>query len=598
MALFDTSVEISIGSYIVFRLEEQGVKSMFGVPGSFLANFLDIVEQSNITWVGECNELNAAYAADGYARFRGGLSVLATTVGVGELSAINGVAGSFAEELPVLHIVGQQKTKDQEAGVNVIHTLGDGKYDEFAKSALPYTCSQLLLSNADIALGNADEKIDKVIIDCISKSRPAYLAIPWDLVDVKIVTTRLNDKLSVEEIPIDTDAEQAAIEHIYRRFVDAFSGKVEDNVVVIADVSVRRHHCTTEAADFLSVTKLPVYGTPLGKTVVDETSERYGGIYVGDLSSPDVKEKVKAAKLVLFLGPLDTDFNTGNFTSNIEQKRSIKLHFDHTEVGFATYSRTGMKTLLPKLAQRLQEFVKKASQLEVPLFRNKAVVDTKDKLITHDWLWWRVGGWFREKDMIVTEAGSVSYGVLDLAMPKDSGLLAQKLWASIGWSMGATHGATLARREIDGASAPQTILFIGDGSLQMTVQELSSMIRSEIKPIIFVINNGGYTIERLQHSIDAEYHNIVTWDYGKLLKVLSKVNVASLTQTYRVTKETELGELLDTGKLRDNGCLQLVEIIVGRDDAPPALRRALHIDKLGNNNESMKRAPLQRLIGW
>jgi pyruvate decarboxylase len=139
--------------------------------------------------------------------------------------------------------------------------------------------------------------------------------------------------------------------------------------------------------------------------------------------------------------------------------------------------------------------------------------------------------------------GSVSYGVIDLAMPKDSGLLAQKLWASIGWSMGlltillviaclfretlfsnigATHGASLARREIEGASAPPIILFIGDGSLyasslsevhnkmlnttvhsQMTVQELSSMIRSGIKLIIFVINNGGYTIERLQHSKDA-----------------------------------------------------------------------------------------------
>jgi len=66
-----------------------------------------------------------------------------------------------------------------------------------------------------------------------------------------------------------------------------------------------------------------------------------------------------------------------------------------------------MKTLLPKLAQRLQGFKDKASQLKVPKFENKTVVDTKDKLITHDWLWWRVGGWFKEKDMIVTEAGTL-----------------------------------------------------------------------------------------------------------------------------------------------------------------------------------------------
>lgn len=82
----------------------------------------------------------------------------------------------------------------------------------------------------------------------------------------------------MEEIPIDADAEQAAIDHIYRRFEAAFSGDVKDNVVVIADVSVRRHDCTTEATDFLSATNLPVYGTPLGKTVVNETSERYGGV--------------------------------------------------------------------------------------------------------------------------------------------------------------------------------------------------------------------------------------------------------------------------------------------------------------------------------
>jgi len=81
----------------------------------------------------------------------------------------------------------------------------------------------------------------------------------------------------------------------------------------------------------------------------------------------------------------------------------------------------------------------------------------------------------------------------------------------------------------------------------------------------------------------------VTWDYGDLLKVLTSVKVASPTQTYRVTKETELGELLDSGNLRNKGCLQLVEIVVGRDDAPPALRRALHIDDSSNKSNRTSR---------
>jgi len=314
------------------------------------------------------------------------------------------------------------------------------------------------------------------------------------------------------------------------------------------------------------------------------------------LSSEEVKKRVETAKLVLFLGPLDTDFNTGNFSYRIKEDRSIKLHFDHTEVGFATYAKTGMKAILPKLTDRLKEFYWKATQLKVPPFRNKIVTDS-NRLITHEWLWWRFGGWFKEKDLIVTEAGSVSYGVIDLALPKDSSLLAQKLWASIGWSTGATHGAYLARQELEGAAATQTILFIGDGSLQMTVQELSSMIRSKIKPIIFVINNGGYTIERLQHNIDGEYHNIVTWDYGDLLKVLSS-HQSEPTQTYRVTKEVELGKLLDTVKIRDKGILQLVEIVVGRDDAPPALKRALHIQNTPKTISEGNQRSQFGIIGW
>lgn len=81
-----------------------------------------------------------------------------------------------------------------------------------------------------------------------------------------------------------------------------------------------------------------------------------------------------------------------------------QLHFDHTEVGFATYGRTGMKELLPKLGARLKDFKEKASQLTVPKFELKKVTDS-DKLITHDWLWWRLGAWFKENDLIITEAG-------------------------------------------------------------------------------------------------------------------------------------------------------------------------------------------------
>jgi len=104
------------------------------------------------------------------------------------------------------------------------------------------------------------------------------LALPSDLVNAEIPAECLKDKLCEKEIEINADAEKAAIDHIYRRFEEAFSGELEENVVVVADAGINRHHCKIQAAEFLSATKLPVYGTPMGKTVVDETSERFGGV--------------------------------------------------------------------------------------------------------------------------------------------------------------------------------------------------------------------------------------------------------------------------------------------------------------------------------
>jgi indolepyruvate decarboxylase len=87
--------------HVLSRLSDIGITDVFGVPGDYAFTINDaICNDREIRWVGCCNELNAAYAADGYARIKG-VAALCTTYGVGELSAINGVAGAYAEHLPV-----------------------------------------------------------------------------------------------------------------------------------------------------------------------------------------------------------------------------------------------------------------------------------------------------------------------------------------------------------------------------------------------------------------------------------------------------------------------------------------------------------------
>jgi indolepyruvate decarboxylase len=96
----------SVADYIVERLAAEGISHCFGVAGDYLFPICDAVDSSTkVKWVGCANELNASYAADGYARTRGA-AMLATTYGVGELSAMNGVMGAKAERSLIFHVVG------------------------------------------------------------------------------------------------------------------------------------------------------------------------------------------------------------------------------------------------------------------------------------------------------------------------------------------------------------------------------------------------------------------------------------------------------------------------------------------------------------
>ena len=124
------SKQPTVADYIVQRLAREGITDCFGVAGDFAFKLDDAVVRSEaIRWIGCSNELDAAYAADGYARVRG-CSMLSTTYAVGELSALNGVMGAKAERSCVFHLVGMPTMRNQRVGKIIHHTLGDGDVPE------------------------------------------------------------------------------------------------------------------------------------------------------------------------------------------------------------------------------------------------------------------------------------------------------------------------------------------------------------------------------------------------------------------------------------------------------------------------------------
>jgi Pyruvate decarboxylase and related thiamine pyrophosphate-requiring enzymes len=162
----------TVAHYALTRLSQLGIDRIFGVPGDYAFAIDDAAEKvPGLSWVASTNELNAAYAADGYARIRGA-AMLSTTYGVGELSAINGVMGSKAHRLPVFHLVGMPSERIQRQGLVTHHNLGDTVYDRFQALSAAATCVSAVLTP-----DNCVEELERVIREALRQSMPAYLVI-------------------------------------------------------------------------------------------------------------------------------------------------------------------------------------------------------------------------------------------------------------------------------------------------------------------------------------------------------------------------------------------------------------------------------------
>ncbi len=165
----------TIADYLLARLKEVGVDHLFGVVGDFSLGLFQRVYQSPVKMICTCNELNAAYAADGYARVHGMGGVVSTYV-VGELSAINGIAGAFAENIPVIKITGCPARSHYRNRTPLHHTLGD--YE------IPLRIYKEITAVAEVLLdyARAPDTIDYAIQACLSERKPVYLGVPADIV--------------------------------------------------------------------------------------------------------------------------------------------------------------------------------------------------------------------------------------------------------------------------------------------------------------------------------------------------------------------------------------------------------------------------------
>ena len=531
-----------IGQYLMDCISAVGVDKVFGVPGDFNLTFLDdIISRDDMDWVGNTNELNASYAADGYARLKG-ISAMVTTFGVGELSAVNGIAGAYAERVPVIQITGAPTRAVEKAGKYVHHSLGEGNFDDYRKMYEPITTTQAYLTPE-----NAQSEIPRVIEAALTEKRPVHIHLPIDVASVEIEVDQ------PFEVPQHQGMDVA-------KYVNMIKEKLQsaDKPVIITGHEINSFDLHEKLEQFVNQTQIPVAQLSLGKGSFNEENPYYMGIYDGSLAEEDIRNYVDQSDAILNIGAKLTDSATAGYSYQFDIDDVVMINHRHFKMNETKDMEVSLIDLLDGL-----NTINYVNGATFPQFQRpkEKQYDLNGEPLSQATYFKMMQDFIKQDDVILAEQGTSFFGAYDLALYSNNKFIGQPLWGSIGYTLPATLGTQMANTQ------RRNLLLIGDGSLQLTVQEMSSMIRAQIKPIIFVINNDGYTVERKIHGENASYNDIKMWDYKLLPTVFGgkdEVIVHDVT-----TSETLQNTFLEIEAQPD--MMHLVEVKMAVHDAPHKL---------------------------
>ncbi|XP_065024364.1 pyruvate decarboxylase 1-like isoform X2 [Musa acuminata AAA Group] len=510
----------TLGRHLARRLVQVGVRDVFAVPGDFNLTLLDhLIAEPQLNLVGCCNELNAGYAADGYAR-ASGVGACVVTFTVGGLSVINAIAGSYSENLPIICIVGGPNSNDYGTNRILHHTIGLPDFSQELRCFQTVTCHQAVVNHMD----DAHEMIDTAISTALKESKPVYISISCNLPGIPhptfvnepipyFLTPKVSNQLGLE----------AAVEATAR-----FLNKAVKPVLVAGPKLrvAKAHQAFMELADACGY---PIAIMPSAKGMVPEHHPHFIGTYWGAVST----------NYCVFAQPNRVAIGNGPSFGWV----------------FMADFLTALSRKLKKNTTALENYHRIYVPPSRPLKREN------DEPLRVNILFKHIQDMLSGETTVIAETGDSWFNCQKLRLPENCGYEFQMQYGSIGWSVGATLGYAQAAKE------RRVIACIGDGSFQVTAQDVSTMIRHGQRSIIFLINNGGYTIEVEIH--DGPYNVIKNWNYTGFVDAINNGEGKCWTCKVRTEEELEEAVAKATGEMKDSLCF--LEVIVHKDDTSKEL---------------------------
>ncbi len=533
----------TVADYLLDRLAGCGIGHLFGVPGDYNLQFLDhVIDHPTLRWVGCANELNAAYAADGYARMSGAGALL-TTFGVGELSAINGIAGSYAEYVPVLHIVGAPCSAAQQRGELMHHTLGDGDFRHFYRMSQAISAASAILDEQ-----NACFEIDRVLGEMLAARRPGYIMLPADVAKKTAIPP-------TEALTLPAHETQSGVETAFRYHARQCLMNSR-RIALLADFLAGRFGLRPLLQRWMAETPIAHATLLMGKGLFDEQHPNFVGTYSAGASSKEVRQAIEDADRVICVGTRFVDTLTAGFTQQLPAERTLEIQPYASRIG-ETWFNLPMAQAVSTLRELCLEC---AFAPPTPRSAGQPVRIDKGEL-TQENFWQTLQQYLKPGDILLVDQGTAAFGAAALSLPDGAEVVVQPLWGSIGYSLPAAFGAQTACPD------RRVILIIGDGAAQLTIQDMGSMLRDGQTPLILLLNNDGYTVERAIHGAAQRYNDIASWNWTQIPQAL---NAAQQAECWRVTQAIQLAEVLE--RLVRPQRLSFIEVMLPKADLPELLR--------------------------
>ena len=398
---------------------------------------------------------------------------------------------------------------------------------------------------------NAKSEIDRVLSVFVNQKKPVYIAVPVDICDMEIDNNPNFDIAKSDEKNLG-----AAVSHILELINDS------KKPVIIADVLVERFLAVEEAKKFIEKSKIPVTTFLMGKGLIHSDYEGFIGTYLGKYENQSVYEYVNNSDCVMSIGVIYSDLNTFGFDIGFNPSDNIQIFGTYTIVENYKYENILMADVLQALYEQITPKKIAVPQREKTFFVSKSNTDEK---LSAKYIFPRFQDFLLPDDIVFSETGIISYGVAAMDLPKGANLYNQVLWGSIGWATPAAFGASIAAKD------KRVVLLTGEGSHQLTACEISSMMRYGTKPVIIVLNNDGYTIERLlsDDPMD-EFNEIAQWNYSKLPEVFT-----GDVWTAQARTNNEFDSVLTEAKEQQKTKMCYIEIFADKMDIPDLTKKII-----------------------